>query len=523
MAQLVVLEDYRVMALKDSVKLTDKLREQLGKTQIQDVPTEMWDIPTSLILNIEIPWIAVHNRPFKNMAADYWPQTTSDKDYVFVYPRYVIKDDVVPYAIQATGLQILRDSKEPIYAKRVQGSDSGFELVDKDGNIVGCRYVTAGGANAQKIVMIDDVLGVEHQDYEQARIANIKYQKGVPPSQIPRDYLNLSLLAQSFYSVRSTKENIFLHELKHYKNCLLTWPRAHSDEVAKISGVDCYHHLMDDEISAKIAEAIDAVNQYVRGGRPNSLSVFENAVWLQSWLHEVPVDRRMSAVMNVGDVARRTYDWWMTRMYSVYSTDFGKKLEMVIRGNVPARKLCMESDGVEYEKWRHMMFCYSVYNPETGHYVHMDLSQYLPHYTLTKSERNMVESVTRGVMEYNNRIVLSYGPSVQAGLLQQALELRSAALGQSEYQNQINNFQHSGLSLSAALDVCAGMTIVDETVERLGEKPQAKKQEVDPYAPFTLTDDTPPVYKKGRFLSAVSGMIDSAKKWFVKKSDFQHD
>ena len=169
------------------------------------------------------------------------------------------------------------------------------------------------------------------------------------------------------------------------------------------------------------------------------------------------------------------------------------------------------------------MICYSVYNPETGYYVHMDLSQYLPHYTLTKSERNMVESVTRGVMEYNNRIVLGYGPRVQAGLLQQALELRSAALGQSEYQNQINNFQPSGLSLSAALDVCAGMTIVDETVERLGEKPQAKKQDVDPYAPFTITNDTPPASNKGRFLSAVSGMIDSAKKWFVKKSDFGHE
>lgn len=544
MSQLAVIDGFKVIALKDGVNLDEMLRRELLSTPIEKLSKDIVDIRTSLILNIEIPKIMLYNRPFVNNASDYYPKTTSYGKYVSVYPQYVIRDNMVPYLIQKSGLNILRESQE-VFIGRSNKADYAFELFDADGNPIAGTCGTRGMAGYGKIIMNDLVAVVSDDDYKHAQQADKMLKKSdLLASEIDVDYLSLALLIKSFYSVADETENIFLHEIKHCKNSLLLWPRLHMDEVTEFSGLDCWRENVDDEISAKLAEVIDAVSRYLKKGQADDLGAFENAKWIQAWLYSMDESLRIDAAMNIPELVRRTYDWWMEKMYSSYSEKFPILLKDRLNTMVPARKIRVESDGVEYEKWRHLIFNYSVYNPATGHYVNMDLSQYVPKYVPTNEEQQTINAITSEVINNNNRLHLAYGREVGPELLTTAIALRQTAIEQNPCICHMKEMsKRENLSVAALFDLRDGIVIVDESQERLGQQVQVRPH-LDPdkitgYEAFTINDmpvqekkntgyeaftlDDTVSKKKGRFLSAVSGMIDSAKKWFVKKSDFQHD
>ena len=168
MSQLIQVADFKFIALKDGVDITDQDRKKFTTMSLSDeyFTPQMVDIATSLALIDEFDKCPFTDDVFINDIAAQVPQITKTNDLIYIRPSYSVKNTKIPLLLQKAGLKMKR-RQFVAYLARGTNPEEPYILVDKGGAPFETQEKASNGcANKLNIDIYDDILALRPDEYE---------------------------------------------------------------------------------------------------------------------------------------------------------------------------------------------------------------------------------------------------------------------------------------------------------------------------------------------------------------------
>lgn len=476
MAQLLQISNYQIIALKDEVDITPEMRHRALNQTTGDFSSDMVDVPTSLYLLAMLNKSHLIQRDFLNQADKLYPKIATDEKYTYIYPQYSLDSRTIPEMLKLTGLQILRNMKVA-YVTDDKGNPDKYALTDTNGKPFENESNQTRARVTNKIItIIDNVAAISHNDYAKILSAQHKIDNKTPISQLPEKDVYGWALARTFQDALKTDKYIFIHELKHIKNEALFNDAIMSQRDITLSAMDFYKIAIDNEISAKLAEVFKAIEIFQRKSNPTDISMFGAVPWMLSYMKNIPAQSRYAASMNLREIVSKTCEYWNKVFLDAYNPQF------MFNTDVHLNQLALDNisdtpNDANYAHIRSLFYNFSIYNPATGNYINMDLSDYVPSPHLSQAQKLQLTQMQTDIVSQRRDLIAKYDTRIDHSLLDAALAMQRNALAQSAYMQQLNELRAKGYNAGAALDLCMGMNIVAKDMEILGIRAQNQTAE----------------------------------------------
>ena len=227
--------------------------------------------------------------------------------------------------------------------------ESPYVLVKKDGTPFESEKQPNSRANKVNIEIYDDVLALRKDEYKRYMHAEELVSKG-KYSQVSSQDLYLWSLTDTFVKGRE-RQDVAFHEiiynahkndsqlnglsllinLSFNNNAILYFSFFHylfDNPDCKLSGADIFKLEQYDELSAKIAEAIEAINTYNISKNKTDLSVFESSYLLQQLLYDKSIEERKRLLSDVPNIIREVCMYWYKNFLVAYRPQFAENLSI---------------------------------------------------------------------------------------------------------------------------------------------------------------------------------------------------
>ncbi|MCR4917751.1 MAG: hypothetical protein K5912_02275 [Alphaproteobacteria bacterium] len=447
MSQLIQIKGFDFIALKDDVVITPQDRKDfLSKTK-DDFDRHQVDIPTSIALLNEFPICPYPGGEFHN-DANVKNQALSvvNKDYVKIAPVYSFESDHVPLLLQKAGLKIKRNKNE-LYLVPGPSAKEPYSIVDKDNNPY---EESSGNANVflSLIQLNDTVLMLERDKYETylrvEELINTNNYRNVAD-----DDLYLWALVDCCVN-RKDKQDIIIHELKHVKNHIMRFDAMIDNPNFKLSPIDIFKLEKNDEISARIAEAIEAVNTYNKSENKNDLSMSESTHMLQQLLYNKTVQERTALLSDIPNIVRLVCEYW----YKVNDADYLKRFLYNLTGVLkytPLKNLARTTDGVSYESLKKSMYTYNVYDQKTGKYNIVNVSDYVGNIYIDDNLSKEINGMYDKYVTDREKSIQNMGPRIQWDIIDKANKEYKKLIEETDYRKELKKLQSKGYDYNSAL------------------------------------------------------------------------
>ena len=463
MSQLIQIKDFVFLALKDSVNITAKDKEMFRLMELKDkfFSPQVVDVPTSLALLSEFDKFQFADAYFINDLDEEKPSITKQGDYVYIGPAYSVKSSKIPLLLKKAGMKIKREQLIA-YIEHTDNPEEPYVLVKQDGTPFESEDQPENRAKKVNIEIFDDVLALhqdEYQRYLQAKelILNGKY------SEVPKQDSYLWALTETFIT-RREKQDVVFHEMRHAENSIILFDYLFEHPNCKLSGVDIFKQERNEELSAKIAEAIEAINTYNTSENKNDLSVFESSYLLQQLLYDKSIEERKRLLSDIPNIIREVCIYWYKNFLIMYRPQFIEGVSVKLN-QLPLKNLAYESDGSTYNDIRKLMFTYNVYDTKTGKYVNMDLSKYVFDLEVEEEMLQKIQQMYRDSVVERQEILEQRRDKIQHGLIDQAKEEYKNCVINTEYRKTLADLQSQGMDYISALNFVPGVTDVQKNIE----------------------------------------------------------
>lgn len=469
MSQLIQIADFTFIALKDGVDITDQDRKKFTTMSLSDeyFTPQMVDIATSLALIDEFDKCPFTDDVFINDIDAQVPQITKTNDLIYIRPSYSVKNTKIPLLLQKAGLKMKR-RQFVAYLARGTNPEEPYILVDKGGAPFETQEKDSNGrANKLNIDIYDDILALRPDEYEKYLYVKKQIDAG-KFAEVNKQDLYLWALTESFIT-RREKLDVVFHEMKHAQNSLIVFDYLFNNPNCKLSGVDIFKNCRDDELSAKLAEAIEAINTYNQSKDKNDLSVFESSYILQQLLQGKDISERKKLLSNIPYIVREVCMYWYKNYATGYMPQFVQNT-LVGLSQISLKHLVRESDGASYNDIRKLMFTYNVYDINTGRYINMDLSEYIIDIGVVESDLKMTQQMYQDNVIKRQEFLSRRADAIQSDLITDAQEKYKKLVVETEYRKVLTDLQSKGMDYMSALNFIPGVTDVNE---KQGAKPVA--------------------------------------------------
>lgn len=339
-----------------------------------------------------------------------YKKNSTNKDMIFVYPKYSITDDMMPDIVKDMGYKLERniipvkmlwdEEKQTVIAYNLNNKKWFNPFVSGEFdpfNSFTTAYVDYG---KHKIGINDYLVMLSPKDYEAAQkgLKKLKHlKKHLTACEAGRD-LSLAFCLNKFVlNIEKEREFHITHELHHIINNTLLELRDAKEGIGKISLEDNYRLAMHNEISANMSEVFKAVEKYQRSGNYKSLAAFSSSryEWLRTELKKTPIKDRKPLVNNVDYLILRNAMQWGKQYAKSYIgkknkkefNQFGQCLDSTIK---EGRVLSFGNDKEEYLKQRNLMYQFKIYNPETKTCEYKDVSDKVIELTIPESDFGLI-------------------------------------------------------------------------------------------------------------------------------------
>ena len=461
MSQLIQVADFKFIALKDGVDITDQDRKKFTTMSLSDeyFTPQMVDIATSLALIDEFDKCPFTDDVFINDIAAQVPQITKTNDLIYIRPSYSVKNTKIPLLLQKAGLKMKR-RQFVAYLARGTNPEEPYILVDKGGAPFETQEKASNGcANKLNIDIYDDILALRPDEYEKYLYVKKQIDAG-KFAEVNKQDLYLWALTESFIT-RREKLDVVFHEMKHAQNSLIVFDYLFNNPNCKLSGVDIFKNCRDDELSAKLAEAIEAINTYNQSKDKNDLSVFESSYILQQLLQGKDISERKKLLSNIPYIVREVCMYWYKNYATGYMPQFVQNT-LVGLSQISLKHLVRESDGASYNDIRKLMFTYNVYDINTGRYINMDLSEYIIDIGIAESDLKMTQQMYQDNVIKRQEFLSIRADAIQSDLITDAQEKYKKLVVETEYRKVLTDLQSKGMDYMSALNFIPGVTDVNE-------------------------------------------------------------
>lgn len=472
MSQLIQIKDFHFIALKDNVKITDEDRKSFQTMDLNDsfFSTKVVDVSTSLALLAEFDKCPYADGNFVNELDTEKPIPTPQDDYVYIRPLYSVKSEKIPLLLKKSGMKIHR--KQLIaYIAPGNNSESPYVLVKKDGTPFESEKQPNSRANKVNIEIYDDVLALRKDEYKRYMHAEELVSKG-KYSQVSSQDLYLWSLTDTFVKGRE-RQDVAFHEMRHGQNTLILFDYLFDNPDCKLSPADIFKLEQYDELSAKIAEAIEAINTYNISKNKTDLSVFESSYLLQQLLYDKSIEERKRLLSDVPNIIREVCMYWYKNFLVAYRPQFAENLSIKLK-QLPLKHLATESDGTAYNNIRKLMFTYNVYDPKTGKYVNMDLSKYVVDRGVETPMLKMTLQMYKDIVVGRQEDLNQRQDRIQYDLIKKAIAEYRECVANTEYRKTLADLQKKGFDYASALNFVPGVTDVQTEHETIKEGVQHK-------------------------------------------------
>ena len=498
MSQLVQIQGYCFVALKDNKPIDDVARESFLTKTRSDFPASQIDIPTSLVLLHEMTEYPANDTGFVNELENQYPETTRDDEFVYIYPIYSVKSNQIPDSLKSAGLKILRQKRIGYLKHQETNTEQPYALINKDGTLYdGEKYdVAQGNSNTARleINIFDDVLALTHDEYQRYLQTKHLIDTGTRTSDISRNDLYLWALTETF-PTRREKLDVVFHELRHAKNNLILSDYTVDNPTSTFSGTDIYKQCMDDELSAKIAETIESINSYYTSQNKHNLSMFFENEYLYKLLYNQPQQEIDKILLNIPGIVELICSYWKAMFADRYVPQFLHNTEKELKSR-PLSQISETPNNEGYEAIRKKMFTFSVYNPKTGNYINMDLSEHVKKHTLDDNITDIVKEIQTNVIAERQEQYNMYIGRADKDIINSAHVQHNVAIASTKYRQRLQTYRDQGIGYSIALDIAPSMNVVAEGTETLDLKePEPVRPAITPthIAPRTIEDSKPVV------------------------------
>ena len=465
MPQLIQIKDVRFLTLKDDVKVTDKDKKSFLSMDLKDdfFSPKVIDVPTSLALLAEFDKCPFTDSNFMNDLNTEMPSISHKDDYVYIGPSYSVKSERIPLLMKKAGLKIQR--KQLIaYIAPYDNPETPYVLVKQDGTPFESEDQPNNRANQMNIEIYDDVLALRKEEYNRYMQAEELISSG-KYNEVSKQDLYLWALTDTFIK-RREKQDVVFHEMRHARNSLVLFDYLFDNPDCKLSALDVLKLERDDELSAKIAEAIEAINTYNTSENKDDLSVFESSYLLQQLLYDNSIEERKRLLSDIPSIIREVCTYWYKNFLIAYRPQFIRNLSVKLN-QLPLKHLAHESDSTTYNYIRKIMFTYNVYDPKTDKYVNVDLSKYVFDLGVEESILKMVQQMYQDIVVKRQDVLKERHDKIQYGLIDQATEEHKNCVINTEYRKTLTELQMRGMDYMSALNFVPGVTDLQEKIKSI--------------------------------------------------------
>ena len=471
MSQLIQIADFQFLALKDGINITEQDRKKFASMPLKDeyFTPRVVDVPTSLALLAELEKCPFANSDFRNDLDKEMPQITKTDDFVYIGPAYSVKNTKIPLLLQKAGLKIKR-KQFVAYLARTENPEEPYMLVNQDGTPFETPEKNSDGRAAKlNIDVYDDILALRPEEYEKYLYVKKQIEAG-KSAEIDKQDLYLWALTDTFI-VRREKLDVVFHEMKHAQNSLIFFDYLFNNPNCKLSGIDIFEHEQDDELSAKLAEAIEAINTYNQSGDKNDLSVFESS-------YIKTIEERKKLLSNIPYVVREVCMYWYKNYATGYKPQFVRNT-LIKLDQTPLKHLAYESDGTTYKNIRKLMFTYNVYDARTGEYINMDLSKYVVDVNVSESDLEMTQQMYQDKVIKRQKTLNERADRIQPDLINEAQEKYIKLVEETEYRKALVDLQNNGMNYISALNfIPLESDIKDKESTKTAKSHEPSKQQI---------------------------------------------
>lgn len=477
MSQLIQIADFQFVALKDGIDITEQDRKKFASPLWNEYfNPRVVEVPTSLALYAELGKCPFAYSDFRNDLEEEIPQITKTDDFVYIGPAYSVKSTKIPLLLQKAGLKIKR-KQFVAYLARIENQDEPYMLVNQDGTPFETPEKHSNGcAYKLNIDVYDDILALRPEEYEKYLYVKKEIDAG-RFAEVNKQDLYLWALTDTFIT-RREKLDVVFHEIKHVQNSLIFFDYLFNNPNCKLSGIDILKHEQDDELSAKLAEAIEAINTYNQSRNKSDLSAFESSYILQKLLHDKSIDERKNLLSNMPHVVREVCMYWYKNYATGYKPQFVQNT-LIKLDQIPLKYLTYESDGTAYKDIRKSMFTYNVYDARTGKYINMDLSEYLIDISIIESDLKMTQQMYQDKVLERQQVLEECADRIRPDLINEAQEKYKELVHGTEYRKVLVDLQSKGMDYISALNFIPSVT---DTKDKGPGKPvevhEAPKQQI---------------------------------------------
>jgi hypothetical protein len=478
MSQLIQIADFQFIALKDGIDITDEDRKKFTSMSLKDeyFSPRVVEVPTSLALLAELEKCPFANSDFRNDLEEETPQITKTDDFVYIAPAYSVKSTKIPLLLQKAGLKIKR-KQFVAYLARIGNQDEPYMLVNRDGTPFEAPEKNSDGrAYKLNIDVYDDILALRPEEYEKYLHVKKDIDEG-RFAEVNKQDLYLWALTDTFIT-RREKLDVVFHEIKHAQNSLIFFDYLFNNPNCKLSGIDILKYGQDDELSAKLAEAIEAINAYNQSGNKSDLSAFESSYILQQLLHNKSIDERKKLLSNMPYVVREVCMYWYKNYATGYKPQFVQNT-LIKLDQIPLKYLTYESDGTAYKDIRKSMFTYNVYDARTGKYINMDLSEYVIDIGIIESDLKMTQQMYQDKVFKRQQFLDLRADKIQHDLITEAHEKYIKLVKETEYRKALIDLQNNGMDYMSALNFIPEVTDTkDKGLDKSVEVHESPKHQI---------------------------------------------
>ena len=472
MSQLIQIADFQFVALKDGIDITEQDRKKFASMSFSDgyFRSHMIDVQTTLALLDEFDQCPFANDNFMNGLDKEMPRITKTNDFVYIRPAYSVKKDKIPLLLQKAGLKIKR-TQSVAYIGRGTNKEEPYILINKDGTPF--EVLKGGHANKLNIEIYDDVLALRHDEYEKYLHVKEMIDSG-RLAEVDKQDLALWSLIEALFVTKIEALDVVFHEIKHAQNSLIFFDYLFNNPNCKLSAVDIFKQAQDDELSAKLAEAIEAINTYNQSSNKSDLSVFETSYVLQRLLHGKSIEERKRLLSNIPYVVSEVCKDWYKNYAIGYMPQFEQITLMELR-LIPLKHLVYESDGTSYNDIRKLMFTYNVYDARTGKYINMDLSKYIKAMGISEQDLKMYQDT----VVQRQRDTEYRKDKIHNDLIKEARQKYTELVKGTAYHKTLMELQSRGMDYMSALNYIPGVTDAkDKGPGKPVEVHEAPKQQI---------------------------------------------
>lgn len=264
-----------------------------------------------------------------------------------------------------------------------------------------------------------------------------------------KDKALYSFYAEEYRILQYRKLSLF-HELKHVKNIVLENGLALKKDFKRLTLENVYRLQVEDERSAYLSQAVNALNQYLQNGDLNNLSFFDNeCIGIKNKLMSLPVNQRVAYATNMPEIMKESFAAFERNHRANYDhTQFKTNMPIAVN-NLPV-SAPEDTNGEEFKRIQSLYYHFEVYNPTTNRMEYKNLSQYLNASNQVRITPNNYNNIIYPELANLTSRLQSYQSDVQAGkidpqLVDEARKLLRDNLRNPRFINEVDSINISNL------------------------------------------------------------------------------